>query len=186
MQRQVFLPFLFLISFSGIKAQKGNNTRSITAEAAIPDLQKANGGGLYAKGSYGVGKSGQITITIGFSVFHSNDSINDIEKGSIKTSVIPILLGYKQKISRFFIEPKIGLGGLSGRFQLGGNGDFSNPSATALFGSISTGYTIQRLNAGINFLMAQGIDNVSGGTWHDKNFRYVSVSSVMIYFQNKK
>jgi hypothetical protein len=175
MHKQIFSFLIFLLFVSYLQGQRGNNAISINVEAAIPGFQKANGFGFYAKGLYGIGKSGQITLSVGFANFSSTDSVSSYEKGKITTRLIPVLFGYKQNLSRFFIEPKIGLGGLSGKFQLYGNGDYSHPSVTALFCGISAGYAIKRMNLGINFLAAHGIDNASAGFWHDKNFHYTSI-----------
>lgn len=175
MQKKIFFFVLLILFFLSIQAQKGNNSISIHAELAIPGFQKENGFAFFTKGSYGVGKSGQITISFGIANFHSNDSVSTYEKGQITTRLVPVLLGYKQNIRSFFIEPRIGLGGLGGRFQLNGNGDFSNPLVTALFCGISAGYAIKRTSFGINFLAAHGIDNSSAGIWYNKNFHYTSL-----------
>jgi hypothetical protein len=163
---------LFIFFSSGIRAQKGNNSISINAEFAIPGLQKENGFGFYTKGLYGIGKSGQITMSLGFALFHSIDSANDIEKGATSKNLIPVLFGYKQNFGSFFIEPRIGLGQLGGRWLLGGNGDYVLESVFALFGGISAGYTIKRFNVGMSFLAVHGAD---AGNWGNKYFHYTSV-----------
>ena len=164
-----FSLFLFM-SFESANAQKGNNSVSINAEATIPSFQDDHGFGGFAKGLYGVGGSAQLTLSIGFSKFRSNDSV---DAGKVETSLIPFLFGYKQNIKKFFIEPKIGLGELGGKIPLGG--DYSRPSITALFGGLSTGYAFHRLSIGIAFLASRGIDNASAGIWHDEKFHYTSV-----------
>jgi hypothetical protein len=95
--------------------------------------------------------------------------------------LIPFLIGYKQNIHNFFIEPKIGLGELAGKIPL--NGDYSRPSVAAIFGGLSAGYTINRFNVTLNFQTVQGIENSSGGIWNNKYFQYTSIALGYSLFQ---
>lgn len=167
-------PFLFFI-LSGllccnVYAQKGFNTLSLNGEATIPAFQNDRGLGFSLKGQYGIGKSGQLTLSAGVSKFNSK---NSIETGKITTRLIPFLFGYKKNIQKFFIEPKIGIGELGGKITK--ENDYSRPSVAAMFGGIGAGYMIKHFNFGINFLTAHGIENTSAGIWHNKDFHYTSV-----------
>ncbi|PWT70606.1 MAG: hypothetical protein C5B59_19545 [Bacteroidetes bacterium] len=183
MHKKTLLLVWFVVFYSGLHAQKGNNSISMNAEFAIPGFQKENGFGFYAKGFYGIGKSGQITVSLGFALFHSSDSVSDMEKGKTSKNLIPVLFGYKQNIGSFFIEPRIGLGQLGGRWQLYGTGDFVLESVFALMGGISAGYGIKRFSFGINFLAAHGVD---AGDWGNKYFHYTSMFIGYDLFSNRR
>jgi hypothetical protein len=170
MSKPFFLLFV-VVSFSAVtNAQKGNNNLNIRGEATFPIFQNETGFGFYLKGLYGMGKSAQLTLSAGVSKFNSK---NSVETGKTTTRLVPFLFGYKQNIQRFFIEPRIGIGELGGKQSI--NGDYARQSVAAMFGGIDAGYKINRLNLGINFVTAHGIENASAGSWHDKNFHYTSV-----------
>jgi hypothetical protein len=169
MFKQLFFFLVFSIFISGTNAQKGNNVVSINAETSIPVFQKDHGYGFFLKGAYGIHKSGQLTISAGVSKFNSK---NSIEKRDVTTRLVPILLGYKHNLQKFFIEPKIGIGELGGRIL--NDGDYQRPSVAAMFGGLSSGYTFKRFNVGINFLTVHGIENASAGIWYNKSFHYTS------------
>ena len=178
-------PFLFFILFSILcsdsNAQKGVNRLSLNGEATVPGFQNERGFGFFLKASNGISNSGQLTFSAGISKFNSKNSL-ETEKTTIR--LVPFLFGYKQYIQKFFLEPKIGIGELGGKIFK--NGDYSRPSVAALFGGFGAGYTINRLNFGIQFLTAQGIENNSSGIWHNKDFHYTSVFLGYVLFKNSK
>jgi hypothetical protein len=166
-----FLSFtLLMIIFLGAKAQKGNNGLSINGEAIIPVFQNDRGPGFFIKGLYGIGRSAQLTVSTGVSRFSNK---NTIEQGEVTTRLIPFLVGYKQNIHHFFIEPQIGLGELGGRIKI--EGDYARPSVAAIFGAVTTGYELKQISVGMRFQTAHGIEGNSAGLWRDKNFHYTSV-----------
>jgi hypothetical protein len=169
LKQTINLLLLILICFA-LNAQKGNNGLSLNAEATVPIYQDDRGFGFFLKGLYGIGQSAQLTLSGGVSRFTSK---NNIEQGRVTTRVIPFLFGYRQNIHRFFIEPKIGLGELGGKISI--NGDYSRPSVAAIFGGLGAGYTVKRINVGISFQTAHGIDNSAAGIWYNKNFHYTSI-----------
>lgn len=152
------------------EAQKGNNEFSFNAEAAIPGLQDENGFGGFIKYAYGIGQSGQLTISAGFAKFVSG---NSNENDKTITRLIPFLLGYKKNIHHWFIEPRAGLGEMGGKITM--NGDFIRPSVAALFYGIGGGYTAGRFSFGLHFQAAHGIENSSAGSWYNRNFYYTGV-----------
>lgn len=170
MSKQLILFIFLILIFLNAGAQKGNNGLSLNAETTIPIYQDDQGFGFFVKGLYGIGKSAQLTLSGGVSKFNSKKSI---EHGQVTTRLVPFLLGYKQNIHQFFIEPKIGLGELGGRILT--NGDYSRPSVAAIFAGLGAGYTIKRIDAGISFQTAHGIENGSAGIWYNKNFHYTSI-----------
>jgi hypothetical protein len=166
----VFTFFLVGVFLSDSQAQKGNNVVSISAETAMPIFQSNVGYGIIIKGLYGIGKNGQLTLSGGVSKFNSKKVVGNDQR---ETMLIPFLFGYRQNIKKFFIEPRIGLGELSGKIAI--DGDYSRPSVAALFGGIVAGYAIKRINLGISFITAKGIENSSAGIWYNKSFQCTSI-----------
>lgn len=164
-----FLSFFILTSFT-LKAQKGNNILCINGEAAVLSESSILGGGINIKGLYGIGKHGQLTATIGFTSFNSKSS-KDLKNSMVR--FIPFFIGYRQNIKHFFVEPQVGIGELGGKTDIGG--DYSRPSIAAIFGAIGVGYNIKKINFGVRFQSAHGIENTSAGIWHDKDFYYTSL-----------
>lgn len=172
MLKKLMFVKLFCIATLVSNAQKENNALCVNGEATIPFFQNDPGFGISLKGMYGLGKSGQLTLSAGVSKFNSK---NSVETGKVSTRLIPFLLGYKYNFKeKFYIEPKLGIGELGGKTLI--NGVLSKPSVAAMFGGLSAGYQIKRLTFGINFLTAGGIENSSAGDWHDKRFHYTGIS----------
>ncbi|MCU7548580.1 hypothetical protein OCK74_05600 [Chitinophagaceae bacterium LB-8] len=170
MIKQLILLTLFIFVYACLNAQKGNNGLSINGEVTVPFYQNDQGFGFFMKGLYGIGKSAQLTASIGVSKFKNR---NSIESKEVKTRLIPFLVGYQQNIRKFYIEPKIGIGEMGGRIL--SDGDYARPSVVAVFGGLGAGYRIKRFNAGISFLTAHGIDKPSAGLWYNENFHYTSL-----------
>jgi hypothetical protein len=170
MIKQMTFLALFIFIFLHLNAQKGSNGLSINGEITVPVYQNDQGFGFFMKGLYGIGRSAQLTASVGVSKFNNRNSIEDKE---VRTRLIPFLLGYKQNMRNFYIEPKIGIGELGGRILT--NGDYARPSVAAIFGGLGVGYQIKRINAGISFQTAHGIDNSNAGIWHNQNFHYTSL-----------
>jgi len=154
-------------------AQKGSKSLQITADGIIPSAQKSVGFGLSLKGLYGISEYGEITLSAGISKFKMKDLDG---AGEIKVRFVPFLIGYRQKIQKFYIEPKVGIGELGGRILLLSGSDYSRPSVTVVFGGLETGFSLKRFNVGFDILATHGISNSSAGIWHNKNLHYVSAS----------
>lgn len=170
MIKQMTYLALASLAFLNLHAQKGKNEVSINAEATVPVFQNDHGFGLFVKGFYGVGRSAQLTASVGVSKFKNQ---NSIEVKEVKTRLIPFYLGYKQNFRRLYIEPRIGIGEMGGRIEM--DGDYSRPSVAALFGGVEAGYHIKRVDVGINFQTVHGLENSSAGLWHNENFHYTSI-----------
>lgn len=172
LSKDLMLAKLLCIAVLVGNAQKGNNALSVNGEITIPFFQNDRGFGLSLKEMYGLGKSGQLTLSAGISKFNSKNSVGT---GKVTTRLVPFLLGYKYNFKeRFYIEPKLGIGELGGKMPI--NGGFSRPSVAALFGGLGVGYQINRVTFGVNFLTVKGMENPSAGNWHDKSFHYTGVS----------
>jgi hypothetical protein len=170
MAKPVFVVLLFNMLFAAGHAQKGIASLGIRASAPVPLFQQDRGFGFSLIGAYGISQSGQLTLSAGFSKWKAT---NSIETGDVTTRIVPVLIGYKQALHQFFIEPRLGIGELGGTIVK--NGDRQRPSVAALFGAVNAGYTFQRFTAGIGFLTAHGIENSSAGIWYNKNVHYTSI-----------
>lgn len=180
--KKVFFSLLAITIISiSTKAQKGNNEFSINAEAGIGSNSDI-GVGIFGKYLYGIGKSSQLTFSAGITSF-GTFLIKENEPYAIRT--IPFLAGYKYNFSRFFVEPQIGIGELAGKVDIGG--DVARPSVAAAFGGIGAGYSFNsKLNIGVRFLAAHGIEGSSAGMWNDKDFNYTSLFVGYNIFHSKR
>lgn len=161
------------------KAQKGNNELSINVEAAINN--DVFGPGIFGKYAYGIGKSSELTFRVGITAF----STVFVKPDYHVTNTIPFLAGYKYNFNRFFVEPQIGIGALNGKVDIGG--DIARPSVAAAYAGIGAGYAFHsKLNIGIRFLAANGIENSSAGMWNDKNFNYTSLFVGYTFFHKNR
>jgi hypothetical protein len=168
MKKVCFSFLLITIVSLTSKAQKGNNKLSINVEAAIAN--DVFGPGFFGKYAYGIGKSSQLTFSAGITAFGTGLAKPEYHV----TKTIPFLVGYKYNFNRFFVEPQIGIGTLNGKVDIGG--DVARPSVAAAYGGIGAGYYFNsKLNIGVRFLAANGIENSSAGMWNDKNFNYTSL-----------
>lgn len=167
----LLMNLLFISSLSF--AQEGSKALQITGEAIIPSAQKSVGFGLSLKGLYGISEYGDIVVSAGVSKFKMN---NLDGAGETKIRFIPLLVGYRQKFQKLYIEPRVGLGEFGGRILLLSGSDYSKPSVTAIFGGLEAGFTLKRFGLAFDFLTTHGVSNSSAGAWHNKNFHYASVS----------
>ena len=92
-------------------AQKGKNFIGAGADLSLPagvfgdDFKR--GVGAYVKAMLGVGQSGAVTLTTGYSGFKEIADFNDV---ATTATIIPVLLGYRHNFNGFFVEPQIGYG----------------------------------------------------------------------------
>ena len=147
--RKVFLATAFLAAtFMGVKAQSGHNQIGVGADIAIPtgdfgDAFKTGFGGSI-KGLFGIGSAGQITLTTGYTSFKAKDLPSEVD---IKSSVIPILAGYRHNFSGFYVEPQIGYG-IYGSKISGMGSPYDGTDSEGAF----------TWAAGVGYAMAQGLD----------------------------
>lgn len=168
-----FLVINLLIISSYSFAQKGSKSLHITTDGIIPSAQESVGFGLSLKGLYGISEYGELTVSVGATKFKMK---NLDEACETKVRFIPFLVGYRLKIQKLYIEPKVGIGELGGRILLLCGSDYSRPSVTAAFGGIEASFNLKRFSVGFNFLATRGILNSSAGTWYNKDFHYTSIS----------
>lgn len=108
--RKIYMSLLATILIcAGSYGQKGENRIGVGADLGIPTSDFSSyfktGIGIYAKGLFGVGKSGQVTLTSGFSSFKNVGEATDF---SASLGMVPLLIGYRANFNGFFIEPQMG------------------------------------------------------------------------------
>ena len=110
----VVLLATILISASSF-AQKGNNQIGVGADVSMPTSDFGNyfktGFGGYAKALLGVGKSGQVSFTSGYSSFKASGEF------PFTLSIIPIMIGYRANFNGFFVEPQLGYSVVGGKLM---------------------------------------------------------------------
>lgn len=154
--------------------QKGDNQVRVLAEAGFPAHREFNAGvGGYVKFLYGVGRSGQVSLTTGLSKFRASSTLigGNGERTTLRT--IPVLAGYKVNIRNFYIEPAVGYGELGGRDYIGG--DWARQSVGAFYMSLGAGYDYKRWTAGVRYQAARGAEDVAAGDWHRRFFEFAGV-----------
>jgi hypothetical protein len=93
-------------------AQKSKNFIGVGADLSLPagvfgdDFKR--GVGAYVKAMLGVGQSGAVTFTTGYSGFKEIADFND--DVSTTATIVPLLFGYRHNFNGFFVEPQIGYG----------------------------------------------------------------------------
>jgi hypothetical protein len=87
--------------------------------------------------------------------------------------MIPFLVGWRQRVRKFYIEPMAGLGELGGRIDIGG--DWSGPSIAAVYLASAIGLETKRLDIMLQFKSATGIQGEQAGTWHNESFYFTSL-----------
>src|SRR5688500_9335895 len=145
--KKIILAFLCIGAFATVKAQQGNNQIGIAAEAALPIGDFADGfktgvGGSI-KGLFGIGQSGQITFTTGYTAFKLDDS--DLDD---TYSIIPLLAGYRHNFTGgIYIEPQLGYGMYRYR------SDFLDETESngAFTYAIGVGFTASGFDAGVRY-----------------------------------
>ena len=99
-----------LISASSF-CQMGKSFIGVGADLSLPTGDFGNymktGTGGYVKGIFGVGTTGQVTLTTGYSSFKGAGDDEDFKSTE---SAIPLLIGYRHNFNRFFVEPQLGYG----------------------------------------------------------------------------
>ena len=138
----VVLLATILITVSSV-AQKGNNQIGVGGDLSIPTGGLANyfktGIGVYVKGMLGVGKTGQVTFTSGYSSFKSAGEWADF---NVTQTVIPFLIGYRANFNGFFIEPQIGYGAYSEKYPE--DDGFGTDSGGAFTWALGLGYVFNK------------------------------------------
>lgn len=167
-----FLLLLGLTALAGAApAQKGNNQLRLMAEAGFPEKHARTGPGVYMKGLYGVGRSGQLSLTAGSSTFEFEYS------PMLPVWATPVLVGYRFNTRNFYLEPQAGYGQLRGHHYVEDSnwGDWYRYSAGAVYFSLGGGYEYKRWEAGIRLQSGHATEDVPAASWPGKSFRFAGV-----------
>ena len=152
--KRIFFSMTFVLTVSVSLAQTGNNAVGIGADVYLPIryFGEAYGVGVggHVKGLYGVGTSGQATLTIGYATFKGKSGLYEDQKYSF----MPFLLGYRHHFTNLFVEPQLGLNSSKTKYK----GDVVD-KITSFTYAINGGYTKS------GFEVSIGLQNV-GLTGH--------------------
>lgn len=85
-----------------------------------------------------MGTNGQVTFTTGYTSFGWND---DFEVDG-NFSIIPLLAGYRQNFSGFYVEPQLGLGIYNSKMEF--MGESESDSESAFTWAVGLGYVINQ------------------------------------------
>ena len=144
MKKTLFSLAIGIIVSLAAHAQSGNNQIGVGAEAGIPTGKGASettkiGIGGSVKALFGVGSSGQITLTSGYMSF-GGKNLPDGYKATL--TVIPVLAGYRQNFGGFYVEPQAGVGFLKQKESY--QGENGAEKATKLTWAVGAGYVINK------------------------------------------
>lgn len=144
--KKIVLGILVLISFSQVNAQSGNNGLGVGLDLGLPlgdfgDAAKLGIGGS-VKFLYGVGTSGQLTLTSGYTTFKAKDIPSGYDASS---SIIPILAGYRHNLGGLYLEPQLGYGIYGSKFS------YQNVSESSSDGAFTWA-------VGAGYAMTPGVD----------------------------
>ncbi len=148
--KKLILSSLVLFTALFSKAQSGNNQISVAAEVGIPTGDFAEGfntgfGGS-VKGLYGVGNSGQITFTTGYTTYKAKGNTSDY---SASFNIIPFLAGFRLLMNGFYIEPQAGYGIYAASVKIMGEKASSSEGAFTYAGGI--GYANNKIDIGVRY-----------------------------------
>jgi hypothetical protein len=155
MKRSLLLLTFTLFASIYCFAQKGKNQVNFGPEADLPigtmgDAYKLGFGGTL-KGLLGVGKTGQVTLTLGYSTFKGKSGTSGGYSYAGQTfNVIPFLVGYRNNFNKFYIEPQLGLASYTTKVT-----GFKETETRLTYG-LSVGYAINSFDLGLRYQGHEG------------------------------
>jgi hypothetical protein len=145
----LFASLLFAALFT-VKAQKGNNQISVAAEVGIPtgDFNTGfkTGFGGSAKWLYGIGNTGQLTLTSGYTEFKAKDNTDEM---GVSIGIIPILAGYRLSMHGLYVEPQLGYGVYRAKVKY--QGVTLSSSSGAFTYAAGIGYAKDKIDIGVRY-----------------------------------
>ena len=115
------------------------------------------GFGGSVKGLFGIGSAGQITLTSGYMAFGSKN-LPDGYKANL--SVIPVIAGYRQNFSGFYVEPQAGVGFINEKDKY--QGESGTVSATKFTWAAGVGYVLNNIDLGARYQRSEFEDGSIG------------------------
>ncbi|GAA4340564.1 hypothetical protein [Flaviaesturariibacter amylovorans] len=94
-------------------------------------------------------------------------------KGDDRTTLLSLQFGYRQQFHRFYLQPRLGIGAMNGRIDIGG--DWARSSVAAFFGTLETGYSPGRFQLGAFLQWTRGIEGSNAGTWHNRSLPFAGL-----------
>lgn len=149
--KKIFLVTSFIATGIVALSQQPNIRIGVSLDVLAPigdfsDFAGVGFGGS-ARGVFGVGKSGDITLTTGYYNFGWKD-LDPEEKGY--SYIIPVVLGYRHHFSKIFVEPFAGYGNYGEHYSNNFVNENASVSAFAWGGGI--GYTNEGIDIGLRYL----------------------------------
>jgi hypothetical protein len=139
MRKNYVVMLATILIFASSFGQKDNNQIGVGGDLSIPTGDFASnfktGVGVYVKGMFGVGKSGQVTFTSGYSSFKETGEWDDY---TTTESVVPLLIGYRANLNSFFVEPQLGYAVFGQKYS--SDDGFSTESMGAFTWAAGVGY----------------------------------------------
>lgn len=144
--RKLFLAVTVMVAPYFAGAQSKTNFIGIALEAGIPtgDFGEAvnPGFGGALRLLFGVSESGQISATTGYTGY----KVKSLPAGvKAHYSIVPIMIGYRENLNGFYLEPQLGMGVYGAKASFNGQSDSSSDSAftwAAGFGYAKNGVDI--------------------------------------------
>ncbi len=161
MKNLILSTALLVTAFFSADAQKGNNQISVAAEVGLPigdfgDGFKTGFGGS-VKGLFGVGNSGQFTLTTGYSEYKVKNSSDEM---GLSIGIIPILAGYRLSMNGFYVEPQLGYGVYAAKIKF--EGDRISSSNGVFTYAAGVGYAKNKIDFGVRYQSGtEDGDNIS-------------------------
>jgi hypothetical protein len=131
-----------LLFYASSYGQKGNNQIGVGADVMVPTsdfgtyFQTAIGG--YVKALLGVGNSGQVTFTGGYTSFKAAGGF------PLKIGIAPFLMGYRANFNGFYVEPQIGYSLLNAKFDGGDELGYMTDSGGGFMWAAGVGYVFNK------------------------------------------
>jgi hypothetical protein len=171
--RSILYFLAFILIANNTKAQKGSNLISMGIETGIPVWRDDAGIGGSIKGLYGIGETGQITLSLHYYKLHTTAGSFDF--GTQKTKLLPVLIGYRKNFNQFYLEPQIGYGLFEVNRTEGSNHRTS--SRNAMFYAINSGWRFKVFDIGLRYQKV----HKSGGNIYNGDFPYYHFDYLGVY-----
>jgi len=138
MKKTIVLLLAGVLFYASSFGQKGNNQIGVGADIQIPTSDFGSyfktGLGGYVKGLFGVGKSGQVSLSTGYTSFSAVGGI------PMKMGIAPMLIGYRANINGFYVEPQIGYELVNAKFNGGDELGYMTDSGGGFTWAAGIGY----------------------------------------------
>jgi hypothetical protein len=155
MKKFVIFCIISFFTVPSVFAQKGKNQISLGPEADLPVGTFGNayklGFGGSVKGLLGVGQSGQVTLTVGYSTFKGKSGTSYGYSYAGQTyNIIPYLVGYRQNFKTLYVEPQLGFASYTTKAA-----GFKGTETRLTYG-VGVGISVNSLDLGLRYQSHEG------------------------------